>query len=412
MNAQRPSPRGGGFTLIELMIAVTLGIVIVYTATTAFRVAAQSVTTANRLALENSVLRAGYHIAHRHLDFWTNVDDPDDKTNRRLRSGGAGSGMPFTPFSASWSIDASPPTPANPEAAPAPDPEGVTGHNSKDRAWAVSNPRTWWRGNMAEKEGTDLRFGRYSIFANRNVTLDAGKFGIAPEGTGPDKEPPTGCGPVTNIPHTWIYNQISSLEKALGFYGLCDYLPANAVYAHYGPWDTGCNLGGMPKWMLTPGGSFNNGDGGQVTPRGKYRNSYQTSYAIINPKGTAIGADLRALHRRHYHLGYGSGVGSHNEFNTLSAFADDYLATKPENWPGLKVSVQRFIKNTRFVNLCRVTWTNPLNGQTAELSFTGFGTTLRGARQQRLPSTDGGWAHWDNAKPLTSPNSTTLDGDL
>lgn len=68
--------------------------------------------------------------------------------------------------------------------------------------------------------------------------------------------------------------------------------------------------------------------------------------------------------------------------------------------------MQRFIKNTRFVNLARVTWTNPVNGQTSELSFTSFGTTLRGARQQRHPS--GGWARWDNDG---SANSPTLDSN-
>jgi prepilin-type N-terminal cleavage/methylation domain-containing protein len=392
------SSRHLGFTLIELLIAIGLGLMIVYTATAAFRVAAQSVTTANRLSLENAVLRAGYQLAHHDLDFWTNVDDPA-KGRIGLRAGGPAAGMPFTPFSVSWSTGSTS------------DAESATGHDPRDVAWAMGNPRVWWRGNMAEKNNTDLRFGRYSLFANRSTSLTADKLASIRTSTGTDAMGNTTYanytygGPV-QVPHSWLYGQISGLEKALGFYGLCDYLPSNAVYAYYVPWDDGCNLGGLPKWMIDPGGGFNNGDGGQQTPRGKYRNSYMTSYGIIDPRSTNDSNTLRQRHRRHYRLGYGSNEDNQNEFNSWSAIPDDHLAIRPVNWPGLEVSVQRFIKNTRFVNLARVRWTNPMTGQTAELSFTGFGTTLRGARQQRAAS--GGWAAWDNNG---GTNPATLDGN-
>lgn len=390
------------FTLIEVLIAVTMGIVLVYTATAAFRVAAQATTTANRMSLENAVLRAGYQIAHRDLDFWTNVDDP---TIGRvgLRAGASASGMPFTPFATSW-----------PGAAIS-DAESAVGFDPRDVAWSMGNPRMWWRGNMAEKNNSDLRFGRYSIVANRSGSLTADKLATVRSQTGVDGMGAAvftdfSYGGPVQVPHSWHYAQVSGLEKALGFYGLCDYMPSNAVYAYYVPWDSGCNLGGMPKWLLDPGGDFNNGDGGQQTPRGKYRNSYQTSYGIIDPRSTNDLNELRKRHRRHYHLGYGSnldpntGESPQDGFNRISAIPDDHLAVRPQNWPGLNVSVQRFIKNTRFVNLARVTWTNPITGQTSELSFTGFGTTLRGARQQRNP--DGSWAAWDNDG---STNSRTLD---
>jgi prepilin-type N-terminal cleavage/methylation domain-containing protein len=44
-----------GFTLIELMISVTLGSLVIYTATAGFRVASQSMTAANRLGVENAI---------------------------------------------------------------------------------------------------------------------------------------------------------------------------------------------------------------------------------------------------------------------------------------------------------------------------------------------------------------------
>jgi len=399
MRANRFNHRG--FTLIELMIAISLGMMIVYTATAAFRVASQSVTTANRLSMENAVLRAGYQLAHRDLDFWTNVDDPNDTGRQGLRAGGAERGMPFTKFSVSW-----------PGAVA--DGEDATGHDPRDTAWAMGNPRVWWRGQMAEKNNTDLRFGRYSLFANRSSTLDAGQLspisvsttGGTPSTTTTTTNSYASVGGSISVPHSWAYGQISGLEKALGFYGLCDYLPANAVYAFYVPWNDNCNRGGIPKWLIDPSGSFNNGDGGQQTPRGKYRNSYQTSYGIIDPRSSNDPNTLRDRHRRHYHLGYHSGEGSHNEFNLWSAIADNHLAVRPQNWPGLEVSVQRLIKNTRFVNVARVTWTNALTGQTSEMSFSAFGTTLRGARQQRKQ--DGGWAKWDNDG---STNDATLDSN-
>jgi hypothetical protein len=66
-------------------------------------------------------------------------------------------------------------------------------------------------------------------------------------------------------------------------------------------------------------------------------------------------------------------------------------ANKPSHWPGLSVSNLRFMRTGAFINLNRITWTNPLTGQGTELSFTCFGTTLRGARQQRLRD-EPGWA--------------------
>ena len=64
------------FTLIELMIAMAIGMLILFTAFAGFRVASQCIVVANRLSLENSLMRSGYNIAHEQLDFWTNLDDP------------------------------------------------------------------------------------------------------------------------------------------------------------------------------------------------------------------------------------------------------------------------------------------------------------------------------------------------
>ena len=69
-----------GFTLIELMIAVTLGLGIVMVATAGFRVAAQAVTKCNRMALENALVRTAVLQACNEVDFWTFVDNPEIRT--------------------------------------------------------------------------------------------------------------------------------------------------------------------------------------------------------------------------------------------------------------------------------------------------------------------------------------------
>ena len=74
-----------GFSLIEVMIALGLGTVIIYTALAGFRVASQAVTTASKLSLENSCFRAGFTAANDAVDFWTDVDDPHDATKQLLR---------------------------------------------------------------------------------------------------------------------------------------------------------------------------------------------------------------------------------------------------------------------------------------------------------------------------------------
>ena len=97
----------------------------------------------------------------------------------------------------------------------------------------------------------------------------------------------------------------------------------------------------------------------------------------------------------------------------------------PAQWPKATVSMKRYVRESRFVNLCSLRWTSPITGTSAELNFTTFGTSLRGARQQRKsqPITAGtaaGWAKWYgptsvNAATVFSSgeaNDKTLDGDL
>jgi hypothetical protein len=86
----------------------------------------------------------------------------------------------------------------------------------------------------------------------------------------------------------------------------------------------------------------------------------------------------------------------------------------PAQWPKATVSMKRYVTESRFVNLCALRWTSPVTGASAELNFTTFGTSLRGARQQRKSqpmsaTTAAGWAKWYGPNET---NDKTLDGDL
>ncbi len=406
------STHRSAFTLIEMMIAIGLGLVLIYTAAAGFRVASQSVTLANRMSLENGMLRAAVLAAHEELDFWTSLDDPNDITRQALRaSGGTGTaggpqGLPFTPFPAVYPRSGGGGTLA--------DDESATGWDPRDISWSVDNPRSWYAGNMAEKSdgnALDLRFGRYAMFTNTKRIPGIGDFAQLMKAGPPTSEGmatsvAVGFGPLSGdgtVPRSWYGNQVEGLVNALGFYGLCEYMPANAIYELYKPANTGgmsdwvqTNAGGIPSWCNRPTGNpymFNNDDGGQTTARGKYRNTYMTAYAIANPDWSVNGAPLTD-NRRKYSVGYQNDANAMQNFNRMTTIPYRLLAAKPAGWPEVSVAVARFIKNTRHVALCKVRWVSPLTGEAIELSFAGFGTSLRGARQQRAPGT--GWAAWDN----------------
>jgi len=58
------------FTIVELLVAIALATTIIFTAFTAFRVAQTAIGVGNRLASENSLLRAGYAFGMREIDGW------------------------------------------------------------------------------------------------------------------------------------------------------------------------------------------------------------------------------------------------------------------------------------------------------------------------------------------------------
>lgn len=252
-----------GFTLIELMIAITLGMLIIFVAMAGFRVTAQAVTTAQRLARMNEIIGIGVLAAFDEADYWDTYDDRLDDTGgrgrQRLRQsmmlsaanvdGNTRLGLPFSPFNGNGPHQASWPATSY-----------GGGWKDDERLWAISadNELTWWTAHKAETQESDARFGHYSIFGvsrlpGRNeVVIDptadrgwhggwmprnGGSFyGTVPmdQPTIPDV-PGNGGAALAAIRHAypgWFFNQLRGLSNSLGWYGMFDYLPANAIVCY------------------------------------------------------------------------------------------------------------------------------------------------------------------------------------
>lgn len=351
------------FTLIEALIAIGLGMLVIYTAVAGVRVAAQSVTTAQRLSQENATIRAGVSIALEEKDFWLGYDDPSKPPTEQpfrdtLRNeGGKMRGLPFTKFSDALAVY--------------PRIEGnvlvgnVTFKSATDsgwdplNGWKAADPQGWAWGNLIEQTGTDSQqiFGYYHNYTRAD--------GASPWG--------------------WQQRQIEGLKNAMGYWGLFDYMPANTplmVYLNTKVANEWCQANdGTPFYMA-------NGDGGANYAQCLYRRSKDHNFIFPSPVfATPAPYSLRQKTCHKYYTGQGAS-GSVNGVKALrrdGVYTNAWLTdgNKPSTWPSLDVSTLRFINHGRFVCLNTVRWTNSLTGQSSELSFTAFGTTLRGARQQR-----------------------------
>jgi hypothetical protein len=92
-----------------------------------------------------------------------------------------------------------------------------------------------------------------------------------------------------------------------------------------------------------------------------------------------------------------------NEVDTQRPCLDPSNA--PDIWPQLQLSTIRHVRTGQFLCLHRITWIDNLTGKETEFSFTAFGTTLRGARQQRHLKNN----KWANPFPLTGEADPHLD---
>lgn len=357
-----------GFTLIELTIAVSLGLVLMLTAFSAVRVTTQAITVTRRIALENALLRTGVEQALDEVDFWAATDDPEHPALQPLRGTETSGGyLPFSPFAATPDaithgafIDARAGLTEDPST-----PRG--GWNANPLAWAAWDPRAWSRACPAEESNTTECWGTGAIYDN----LDPSKSW-----------------------HHWYDGQVRGLLDAVGFYGMYEYLPSNSFVVYHGgsaPLGSPATISwaGMPIGLLENGLWLDSRDGGDCNMKGRVRNTNGSRVFLPGPQSAASN-----IARTWASIGYNGRDTNYDlavmkTFLANSATTAHVLGGMPSTWPDVSYAVRRFVERGQLMNACEVTCRSPLTGAAITIPFACVGTTLRGARQQRLPA--GGW---------------------
>lgn len=182
------------FTLIELLIALSLSLLVVYTAFAAFRVVAQAVSVSQRMATENNLLRTGFFAALHELDYWDLYD------NRHS---------------------------PNPDANPLRVPGKPFARLTYDPTKRPHQRETWYRGwGFGEDTGMTMRWGNYSLVTRSNHG-DAFR--------------------------AWYPTQLMTINQTLGAYGMISYLPGNAIFQWYTGSGSSFTTTGIPRdiWERT-----------------------------------------------------------------------------------------------------------------------------------------------------------------
>jgi len=444
------------------MVSMALGLLIIWALYAGFRSTMQSISLSLALSNENAILRHGFQTVLDEADYWTAYDHPEaalpsgqanpDPTepltqglgNRRtadlsgLTSWGYGrlgvtmrpSGGPFTPFAqmkllpgdtaataTAYATAADPwtngevwkprrirsntvPVPSTTQAAPQ---EFERGWDA-DYHWSAADARTWNWANPIEAqfsgrwyEGVlygDHRYGLYAMFASpfSSVLLAAQTY--APTSSRPS------FGTVEPL-HHWLPNQVLGLKGSLGDYGLYEYLPSHVKPLFYGVFDAMSNSLATQDMDLFLG--LNN------YVRAAPAASFYTNFRLDTLPATTFLRHLQAVKTA---PGAGNGsmgsnmVSVRTEQQTTGMFLYHTVTRplyfqKPQKWPDVTCSYFRYIGPAHHGMVATLNWSSLVREEAARIYVTPFGTTLRGARQQR--HRDGGWATWlANADELRS----------
>jgi prepilin-type N-terminal cleavage/methylation domain-containing protein len=497
LSGNRPMLRRQAFTLIEMLMALALSTVIMLTLYMGFRATLGGLQAANRVALENDLMRKGYLAILDEADFWRFYDNPDgdphelaagrglrgdagDTTFTRsdilLSTGSKKQGMAFTPLRNAQDVvmftDNIQVFTHTPWAA-APVPTAVPGDASQtylpldpatsfDAAarddergwragyhWSAADPRTWFRGCLEQGDNSDLRWGRYALFSHVRSSPTLGNTlanQYSHNSWGLYSAPTTGAFGAVTVDHTWRDNQLLGLRFALGHYGMADYLPSNVILGTHGAtsWENGGGPNGGIAQNNNDEGAFKGWfsflglDWGWGTMRGGIIPHFQgtwpvhargemfpmlarSRYALWNhaagsEHGTAawdlwwfIDESTRAFSMQASNPGGGYWNWARYSLASTEVLRP-MLFQHPDSWPEVYLGSSRGFMNAAFFNNYRVRLAEPIMGTVREFTFACYGTTLRGARQQRryepgVSTTD--WAVWRG--PGNAANSPTLD---
>ncbi len=316
-----------GFTLIEMSISVALGIIIVTVAIAGFKVTSQSVTLANRMSLQNAILRASVVAANQEMDFWDTMDSRTDTAKQPLR----GATYPFAPMSFT-------------------DPTNELRFDQHDS-------RLWWNGPLWTSN--DKRFGNYSLFGRQGLThVDV---------------------PTERAWRHWI---LPTMSDGMGYYAALDYLPANFVYGFYNP------TGVIPNEFGVPGvgpGRFRSNWHGRNTPLSKLEFGHDNGCILTNTTGVPGYPHTHPIsHRSSYNDSNTAGFTDTLYPDRWNAFpAMEFADAMPSNWPHVTMQVKVTYQWMDFRHQVRIEQNDPITGQQTAMVLHGLTTTLRGARRQR-----------------------------
>ena len=269
--------------------------------------------------------------------------------------------------------------------------------------------------------------------------------------------------------HVWTWNQrqIAWLHDALGSYGIRDYLPANTCVAAHctgiffknkQTWvhemldqrlvSSSYDTSNDPKWDYAP---YPDGakarESSPFAPDNNYFLTYHENAAAtpmaagwqaffplipISPwtGSTAVGlgstiAPLNTLTPlkvvKALRLRYSAHDAQSYELEDaiyVTTLGKPVMPQRPANWPSPLLMSQRYATEGRIMAQYRVRFQDAVSGKLVEIGFNALGSTLRGARQQRLktPASGTGWATFHGADSIgtqtfrgAAPNDPTLD---
>lgn len=316
--------RRRGFTLIEMMIAIGLSSLLVLVAMAGLRVTAQTVSTANRMSMQNGMLRTAVVAANEEMDFWDTFDSRSDPARRPLRA----IGRPFQP------LDFTTPT--------------------TSIAFDHSNPREWWNGHIWSSN--HKRWGDYSIFGKQGLTGD----------------------PLVPPERQWRHLILPHLADNLGYFAAMDYLPANFIFGFYNsggtiPTEFGSNSPGIGV------GHFATKWRGRAQPKGKVEVGHDSGLLLTTIPGNFLHPNShRAIHSNNGGDWHVNKVDKWDNFPSV-----DFLTNKPTAWPTVTIKTRVAYKFQNFIHESQISVQDPLSGETVSMRLRGLTTTLRGARRQR-----------------------------
>jgi hypothetical protein len=314
-----------GFTLIELLLAIGLGLAICYTAFAGLRVASQAVTTANRLSLENQLMRSGISCLLHELDTWDAYDHEPSGWIPLRTPGQAFARVNFDTTDFALDLD-------------------------------QSKPHTWFRGNMV---AASTVHGNFPLF-----TFDGH----------PDWR------------HSWYNHWFKGMIDGLGYYGALDYMPCNSMIVYH---DSAGSIPNEFRWSgiyyFPDHQMYNDYGAATAAPRDWGCLSQLTSFSLNTDTWMiANGLGRRMLPNRWF--SWDGEPHPYYQGNAIPIHCAENLALlpqHPEHWPSVDVTVFHSIGFSRFNNAGHVVMKSPLNAQTYKLYIANTQTTLRGARRTR-----------------------------